>query len=247
MKDEPEIVLTIDIDWAPDFAVDWMTRMLSDRGVKATWFVTHMTQSVGNLRNWPDLFELGVHPNFLPGSTHGADTESVLDHVLELVPDAISTRSHSVVSSGRLLEQIAETDRLRVESTIFLPEMDCVRPIVHRLRGRDLLKIPFVWSDDYEMNRERPDWSLHRHLERSGLSVLAFHPIHTYLNTCNVERYQSITEAYPRIDELTLSAAETWVTNGSGPRSMFLEVLDVLRNSDSVTLREIHQRHVADR
>ncbi len=64
--------ITLDVDWAPDFMIDAAAQALVDREVKATWFVTHASPAVERLREHPDLFELGIHPNFLAGSSHGA-------------------------------------------------------------------------------------------------------------------------------------------------------------------------------
>ena len=35
------IALTFDVDWAPDFAIDFVARKLVRDHVRATWFVTH--------------------------------------------------------------------------------------------------------------------------------------------------------------------------------------------------------------
>src|SRR5207244_3974947 len=72
--------------------------------VRATWFVTHMSPAISRLRRNPELFELGIHPNFLPGSTHGDTPDAVLRHCRALVPDAVSMRTHCLVQSTLLLE-----------------------------------------------------------------------------------------------------------------------------------------------
>lgn len=80
------VVLTFDIDWAPDFMIDFVAEGLTQRRVRATWFVTHASPAVEWLREHPDLFELGIHPNFAPGSTQGDSPEAVLRHCLRLEP-----------------------------------------------------------------------------------------------------------------------------------------------------------------
>jgi hypothetical protein len=78
MRTPQRVLLTLDIDWAPDAAIDFVAEILVSRGVKATWFVTHDSPGVRRLRARPDLFELGIHPNFLPGSSHGRSGEGAL-------------------------------------------------------------------------------------------------------------------------------------------------------------------------
>lgn len=76
-----QFLITLDVDWAPDYMVDYVASILISHRVKATWFVTHESLSVWRLRKRNDLFELGVHPNFLTGSTHGNNSLDVLNHV----------------------------------------------------------------------------------------------------------------------------------------------------------------------
>jgi len=89
-ENNKEIAITLDVDWAPDFVIEDVAELLINSSVRATWFVTHASSAIDDLRKRPDLFELGIHPNFLPGSTQGADVDSVLNHCMSLVPDAVS-------------------------------------------------------------------------------------------------------------------------------------------------------------
>jgi len=95
-----EFVITFDIDWAPDFVIEEVASLLQQKGVRATWFVTHACAAVELLRERSDLFELGIHPNFLEGSSHGKTPMEVLSHLLTVVPEAIGIRSHAVVQSA---------------------------------------------------------------------------------------------------------------------------------------------------
>ena len=93
----PSLAITLDIDWAPDHVIDRIAAQLIDARVRATWFVTHQSPAIDRLRARPDLFELGIHPNFLNQSTHGETPAEVLAHCMALVPDARSMRTHSLV------------------------------------------------------------------------------------------------------------------------------------------------------
>ena len=73
--------LTFDVDWAPDFVIETVSDILISRSVKCTWFVTNHSPAVEKLFFQKDLFELGLHPNFLPGSTHGATEKDVMQHM----------------------------------------------------------------------------------------------------------------------------------------------------------------------
>src|SRR4051794_10356042 len=97
------LVVTLDVDWAPDFMIDAAAAALVQHGVRATWFVTHASPAIDRLGERPDLFELGIHPNFREGTTHGDDP---IAHLLEIVPGARCARTHSLLQSTPLLERL---------------------------------------------------------------------------------------------------------------------------------------------
>jgi hypothetical protein len=165
------VVLTLDVDWAPDSLIDDVAARLVAAGVPATWFVTHASPALERLRERPDQFELGIHPNFRPGSSHGETPEAVLDHVMALVPEAVSSRSHGVVQSGRLLHLLVQRTAVRIDSTTFLPDLPDAPLVTQRTPHGDLLRVPFTWSDDYE---PLSPWD--RYLAEPGLKVVLFHP-----------------------------------------------------------------------
>lgn len=58
------IMITLDIDWAPDWVIDEVASIHIEHKVKVTWFVTHATMAVERLRENSDLFELGLYTNW---------------------------------------------------------------------------------------------------------------------------------------------------------------------------------------
>ena len=77
-------IITFDIDWAPDFMIQNIMDQLEAAGVKSTWFITNDTPALERMRQFPDLYELGIHPNFLPGSSHGSSVDEVLNNLMDL-------------------------------------------------------------------------------------------------------------------------------------------------------------------
>jgi len=56
--------LTIDIDWAADFVIEYCKTFIEDLGVPSTWFLTHEGEELSSLIH-PGI-ERGTHCNFLP-------------------------------------------------------------------------------------------------------------------------------------------------------------------------------------
>ena len=158
-----DVLITLDLDWAPDFAVEAAAALLRDAGVASTWFVTHQSDAIEELRASSELLELGIHPNFLPGSGHGDSIETVLRHSMDLVPEAKSVRTHALVQSHPILQAIAEQTPVRVDLSIFLPRMPHIAPVEYAVEGDSLLRIAYYWEDDDETMR-----ALNRRLEVEG-------------------------------------------------------------------------------
>lgn len=228
MSELEDYALTLDIDWAPDFVIDEVAAILIERQVKATWFVTHHSEAVERLREHSG-FELGIHPNMLPGSTHGTSEVEVLDHMGEIVPEAVSMRTHGLYQSSGWLIRAARDHGIRVDASLFLPRASHLQAHCIRWHGVSLWRIPYFWEDDGEMFEEDPIWSVtDERLGVSGLRVFDFHPIHVALNTDRFERYSKLKALRP-VHQWDEKFVQDHVRGGSGPRAFFIELADCLR------------------
>jgi hypothetical protein len=236
-----KFVLTFDVDWAPDFVINEVASVLITKKIKATWFITHSSPALDMLRKHEELFELGIHPNFLPRSSHGGTPEEVLRHMLRIVPEAVSTRSHAVVQSGPLLNLITEKSSIRIDSTIFLPEMANIQPVIHPTRNANLFRIPFFWADDYEMTKTNPKWVFSPYENVPGLKVMMFHPIHIFLNSSSTLQYTSLRKQMDsNIEQNTYDNLNSFIWRGQGTKTFFNDFINWLsRNKESVKLKDL--------
>lgn len=219
-------VITLDIDWAPDAVIDEVASLLVDANVRATWFVTHLSRAVERLRDRPDLFELGLHPNFLPGSTHGGTPQEVVEPVARLVPEASSVRTHALVQSTPILGLMAATvPSLVADVSIYLPHAPWCDVVDHHFGGRPVSRVPYVWEDDFEMERPEPVWTLDGLAGLRSLCVMDFHPIHVVLNGTTMDAYRQLKDASPRLSDAPPSLVDRFRRDGSGPRSMFIDAV----------------------
>ena len=178
-------VLTFDAEWAPDFVVLDVARQLVDRRVKATWFVTDENPSLSFLRAHADLFELGIHPNFRPGSSHGATVDAVLAHCMAMVPEARSMRTHGLVQSTQILARVLATTPIRVDSSLLLPYAKSLAVTPFTWARQTLLRVPYFWEDDSELQKDDPIFGLDFIDEADpGLKVFDFHPLAIAVNYC---------------------------------------------------------------
>ncbi len=235
-------VLTFDVDWAADFMLDAMARELIERRVMATWLVTHESPAIDRLRGHPDLFELGIHPNFLEGSSHGDTVSEVLQTCMAMVPEATTMRSHALVQSSPILKQVIETTQIRCDSSLLLPDMENIRPVGFPHAEGPLMRVPYFWEDDVEMLRPNPRWALAEYDSGPGLRVFDFHPAHVYLNAVNSGPYHQLRRAGP-LPGASEELAAGLVRPGRGPGTLFLEIVDHLAAGGSRTLRDVAAAH----
>ena len=219
--------------------IDHVAALLMKAGAKATWFVTHDSPATRRLTDAQDLFELGIHPNFAVGSTHGDTPSDVLESCLNLAPCATVMRTHGLLQSTSLLN-LAVSYGVRTDSSIFLPHATKIEPVEYWWSGRKLTRIPYVWEDDFEMHRPTPVWSISALRPTVGPRIFDFHPVHVWLNAATDEPYRQLKERSKSLNEVTLAQSKDLQCRGSGPGSMFRELLDAIaKQGSSRTLSEI--------
>ena len=223
-----DAVLTLDVDWAPDVIIDEVAALLIERRVKTTWFVTHQSPAIDRLRSRPDLFELGIHPNLLPGSTHGRTEDESLAHVLKIVPGARVMRTHGLYQTANFLVKAATEFGVRVDVSLFLHRASHLQPHCVPTGGAGLWRVPFFWEDDVEMFEERAIWSSgDSRLAVPGLRVFDFHPVHVALNADTFTHYDTLRKTRP-LPEWDAAFIASNSRKGAGARTLFIELADSL-------------------
>jgi hypothetical protein len=189
---ENSLFLTFDIDWANDDVLNYCIDILEMNSVKATFFVTHETPVLERLRK-SDLFELGIHPNFnflLNGDhRYGKDYKEVIDYYLDMVPDAVSVRSHSITQNGPIVDEFIERGLVYDVNLLlmYLSEIE-LKPIPYYTEG--FIRLPYYWEDDtYILYNQKV--KIPQLVSRPGLKIFDFHPIHVFLNTSDLKQYDA--------------------------------------------------------
>ena len=237
-----QLAITIDVDWAPDFAIAKIAAILVAKRVKATWFLTHDSPEVQKLATYSELFELGIHPNFYGGSTHGNTPKTVFEHLLQLVPQARSMRSHGLFQSSQIMRMAQESFGIHNDVSIFLPYTDNIQP--HRMyysRGTPgLIRLPYFWEDGEEMLIPNPNFELNGYCQRrSGLKIFNFHPIHVALNSRALQPYEQLKQRV-NLNQCEAGAIVNYIEPGVGTQTFFIELVEHLaKQGESFTISEL--------
>lgn len=194
--------LTFDIDWAHDDVLSHTIDIVEEQNILATWFVTHETRLLDRLRENPK-FELGIHPNFnflLSGADSPHKTaEAIVDAILEIVPEARCVRSHSMTQSTNLMGLFAEKG-LSYDCNHFIPHQSGIT-LAPWKTWNGLIKVPYFWEDDVACIYEDKT-NISSLKQANGLKVFDFHPIHIFLNTEHMDRYEQSRSVHRAPKEL---------------------------------------------
>ena len=186
-------------------------------------FATHKSALIDALAA-SGAIEVGLHPNFLPGSTHGLDIKSVVAHVCELYPQARCFRSHSFMDGSPIMAEF-QARGFKYDSNIVTHFDDGLKPIRH---AYDLLRFPVFWEDDVQWHRGET-WDLDAYYKRfltPGLKILNVHPIHFALNTPNERFYRALPKG---LNKLPPEEIRRLRHDGPGVRTFVTELVARLR------------------
>lgn len=217
------IAFTCDVDWAPEEVIEDTINLFELFGVKCTFFSTH--HSLKLTKSNRKLFEIGIHPDFNPllKGNCPKSYEDILDEIMEIHPEALGVRTHTMFQSVILLQKFADK-KLLYDANNFLPYQTNLQPI--RL-WNNLVRIPYNWEDDVHWAYGYGFEDCRMNIEGDELIVFDFHPIHIYLNTENKYRYDEAKKFYNDPKKLL----EYRNTEVPGTRDLLINLLKHCKNS----------------
>jgi hypothetical protein len=219
----PLFCLTSDCDWASEYCIEDFVSLLEGYGVSPTIFVTHKSQALERFRT-SRAVQLGVHPNFLPGSSHGDDYLSIIDHVLGLVPDAQTFRSHWYFDHSRISKEMHHRG-VRYDSNLCLYLQPHIMPLQH---WTGLVRLPVFWEDHCHCEITSGDWDFDEVLPAflaPGLKILSFHPFFVAANIPSTDYYLRVKSHITTLSAETVSEVRY---TGEGTRTFLIALLERL-------------------
>ena len=218
----PVFVLTADLDWASDYCLNSLASFAHERGITPTLFVTHDSPAVAALRA-ERCVECGIHPNFLPGSTHGEEPAAVIAHLLSIVSEPVATRCHHYLDSSEIAHLLV-ANGLRIDSNICLMLQAALKPLAH---CSGLMRLPCFWEDDAHWQRGF-SWDfarLRKAFFTPGLKLLNVHP---FMFTLNIPDAAFYARHKQHIQTLDAESASRLRHVGQGPATFLAEMIDAV-------------------
>jgi len=238
MLDAPVYCLTTDTDWASDFALDRLFHLCAELDIRPTVFATHASPVLSEFVARGG--DVGLHPNFLPGTTHGGSFPEVIEHIQGLYPQARSFRSHCAFDTT-LVSHLMVARGIRYDSNLGLYLQPNLFPLRHE---SGLVRFPIFWEEDIHWHITGGDWDVDRYwptFVTPGLKILNVHAFMIGTNCPNHEHYARIKSHIPTLSAASLSEVEH---SGEGCRTFLMELLKRLRDAGHsfYTLSELYDR-----
>lgn len=230
--------LTFDIDWAPDWSVRETLAELDAFDTKATFFVTHDTPVLAEIRERGHT--IGIHPNFMIGSTQGATPVEIVGNLLAFCPDAEASRAHGLHLGSVILHRVmTEFPQLKYELSTLMYRFPHVSWFDWRMSGVHFKRINYTWEDDLAFDDEELDWS--RFEPWADLMIFDFHPIHISLNSHADGDYLALKESLggSPLNLVDETRARGFESTGPGARDYLRAVL--ASSAESMTFEELVQ------
>lgn len=224
---EPIYVLTGDQDWAAEWALSIQVEAAAEAGVPLHIFSTNHSAVLTSKRQG---LTMGIHPNFLPNSSHGSTPKRVVEHCKQLVPDSTTARCHAFAESTAALQALASAG-ITADSGFCSHLQPWLTPTRH---FTGIIRLPVFLEDDVLMGlsscRIPRLVDLEPHLVTPGLKIFNFHPAHVGLNSANLADYDR------HRNDVTGSADIPMRLRPYGTRDLYLEVLEWLSGTDRIVL-----------
>ena len=245
------MLITFDTDWAPDWCVRECYEICKSAGVGATFFVTDYLPVLKEIASDP-MFEIGIHPNFYQGTSHGNNERMIIQHCLSLLEqigvdnlNGISMRTHGLYQNTNLHWLIAsEFPQICRDVSIFMPLVNGLKPFYFKLISNvpALLRIPYYWEDSWvarTINDYEWEFIIDKNVEDNGIKIFNFHPLHVALNTEDYNRYEDLKKCR-NIKELEPSDILKYKNiNSRGTRDFLLSIINMVKLSKFNTVSSI--------
>lgn len=215
-------ILSFDLDWVSDPVLDWFLNFINTYKIKVTVFITNPTHLIDKIRR-SDFIEIGIHPFFKDIKADNYGVKETINFLKGIVPEAKVIRSHRLTTSASWNE-IYKQSGFDFSSNYVMFGNPNISPWPH-LNG--VVEVPIYFSDD-GFFRIKDDTTSQFDLstisfksDENAIQVYDFHPIHCFLNTESVTRYDLARPFFNDYDQL-----KNHVNKGFGTLDLLISVIN---------------------
>jgi hypothetical protein len=178
--------------------------------------------------------EVGLHPYFGLGSSHGSTIAEVVNNVMDLPHNLQAFRCHRFAICNSSKQAMAEAGML-ISSNV-CTDLEIVSPFKDRF---GLLEVPIFLEDGGYLWREHSlqiDQRLKSIILGTGVKVIIIHPMHFALNTPHFSYMYDIKQSVDRNEwnNMTKNNLNKLCWKGHGIRNFITELLQSVTHTSSL-------------
>lgn len=219
--------LTADVDWAPDFAVEDLLKLIESYNYQITLFATHKSELLLQKRSF---VEVGLHPdNTRPDPAVRFDQK--ISTLKEIYPESIGLRCHRNFF-GNNIGDLAKKAGLKYDASTLL----WLQPFCSSfLDYNEMLRMSYFWEDGIHCDKNYEFKLDQIKLDCPGLKILNVHPILIYLNAPNDLYRREVTKQYSDLTQATYSELKDKVYKGYGIKNYYIDILENIKTRNVKT------------
>jgi hypothetical protein len=220
-----ELIITVDLDWACEAAIEFTLDFLQGQDIKPTVFVTHRSPRVENNM---DKLEVGLHPYFAIDSSHGSTINEVVKHIIDLPHNIPAFRCHRFATCNNSKQAMVDAGML-ISSNV-CTDLENIVPFKDRY---GLLEVPIFLEDGGYLWRKHSleiDPSFSAVALSPGSKVILLHPMHFMLNTPYFDYMYKIKQSVSRKEwqEMSTKTLSKLSWQGRGIQDFIKELIQLI-------------------
>jgi len=225
------VVVTVDLDWAPELAIEETLDFLKSKNISPTVFVTHRSPRVEASMN---EIEVGLHPYFGKASSHGSTISDVIKRVMDFPYNLPAFRCHRF-GICNLSKQALKEKGMLISSNV-CTDLEIISPFKDRF---GLLEVPIFLEDGGYLWRQH-SLEINQNLKKivlgKGVKVIIIHPMHFAINTPNFSYMYNIKRSMSceKWRCMTKSTLNKLRWKGRGIRNFIIELLETADKTSSL-------------
>ena len=218
------MIVTVDIDWACEAAIEETLDFLDCNNIAATIFTTHNSRVLENNMN---KIEVGLHPYFGKNSSHGNEISEVVKYVMDLPHNIPAYRCHRFATCNSSQQAMAEVGMVISSNTC--TDLEIIAPFKNRFGN---LEVPIFLEDGgylWRKHQLKITSSLQSKILQSFPKVIIIHPMHFVLNTPNFNYMYEIKRSLQREEwqNLPQETIKKLRWNKHGIRDFLIELIQL--------------------
>jgi hypothetical protein len=243
--DEPFFCFTSDIDWASEAVLDIFFSEMLKYNLELTTFVTHESPIIEDLYQQSQI-QRGIHPNFLPSSSHGNGFREVIDNCLMFAPEAKGFRSHRAFDVTDTSHLFNDQFGLRYASNLVTVMQPFIKPIIHE---SGLVRFPVFFEDGTHLyNKLGFDFSEHKsRFLTPGIKIISIHPMNYVINPPDLGYMRNIKDTLSReaYSHTSYDAVNQYKYSGLGIKNLVDDIIDFVGNHRIFSIWELYQQFMS--